>query len=222
VAEKGKKMIYMKEKINQTIGSIVIFLAKYITMGIFFAIISVIVFENQKEEIFFESMKYFQSAYDEKVEELQTDFGVVDKNDIDQDDYKITNIGFAENPKQKKVPKIVAQSAIICTKKILPEDPKDYTQSMIEDINRCIDQQIKDAIIIREIYMEQIYKLPEGPTKIILKSIIVGCNEENTIKEQGVTDYSISLQCIRSTIKDLNKKLDQEIMHNRMKKGEVL
>jgi len=191
-------------------------------MGIFFASISVIVFENRKEEIFFESMKYFQSAYDEKVEELQTEFGVVDKNDIDQADYKITNIGFAEKPKQKEAPKIVAQSAIICTKKILPEDPKDYAQSIIEDINLCIDRQIKDAIIIREVYMRETDKLPEGSTKIILQSIIVGCDEENTIKEQGVTDYSLSLQCIRSTMKDLNKKIEQTIMHNRMKKGEVL
>ena len=212
----------MKEKINETIGSIVVFLIKYIAMGIFFASISVIVFENQKEEIFFESMKYFQSAYDEKVEELQTDFGVVGEDDVDQADYKITNIEYVKEDEKKRVPEIVASSAIICTKKILSDDPKDQKESMIAEINQCIDKQIKDAIIISEVYMEETDKLPEGPAKIILQTIIVNCHEENTIESQGVIDYSLSLQCIRNTMIDLSKKLDQKIMQDRMKKGEVL
>ena len=212
----------MKEKINQTIGSIVIFLIKYITMGVFFAIISIFVFENQKEEIFFESMKYFEEAYDEKVEQLQTDFGVVDKDDVDQADYKITNIGYVKEEQKKEVPELVANAAIVCIKKILPDDPKDQKESMIAEINQCIDMQIKDAIIIRDVYMGETDKMPEGPSKIILQSIIVKCDQSNTIEEQGVTDYTMTLQCIRNDLKLLDKMIDEEIMQDRMKKGEVL
>ena len=215
----------MKKQTNEIIGSVVVFTLKYVLIGMFFTTLSIFVFEQQKEEIWSEALESFQMIYETERDDLYNGLGITDKDDVDQSDweYKITNIGFAEKPKQKEAPKIVAESAIICTKKILPEDQKDYAQSMIEDINLCIDRQIKDAIIIREVYMEETDKLPEGSsTKTILQSIIVGCDEENTIKDQGITDYSLSLQCIRNTMKDLNKKLEQTIMHNRMKKGEVL
>jgi len=84
----------MKDKIYNYVGEIVFLTVKFALAIAICVSISFIVFEGQKEDMFFQVMRYFNTAYDVKVEELYNNLGVVDEDDVDQNDYTeiITNI----------------------------------------------------------------------------------------------------------------------------------
>jgi hypothetical protein len=70
--------------------------------------------------------------------------------------------------------------------------------------------------------MKEVNKLEDGASKTIMQAIVVECSKKNTIEEQGVTDYSISLECIRTKMAELDKLIDEEIFKLKKKKGQVL
>jgi hypothetical protein len=67
----------MKEKICKFIRDVIYLVAKLVVVAVICVVISTFIFEQLKEEIWFEVVDSFQILYDEKVEELYDEFGVV-------------------------------------------------------------------------------------------------------------------------------------------------
>lgn len=214
----------MKDKIYNFIGETIFLTLKFGLAIMACIVISVIVFEDQKEEIFLEAVESFQMMYDTKEQELYNRLGIIDEDDVDQGDYKyaITNIKFKKSSKEKKTPKLITNSAIICAKKIFPDDSNLVTESMMDEVNQCIDQQITDAFIIGKVYMDEVAAMPDGTAKTIMQAIIVECDKKNKIVEQGVTDYTGTLQCIREDMKKLGEMIDDKLFEKRKQMGKVI
>jgi len=213
----------MKEKIYKVIGEVCVHFIKYGVAVLVISLISTLIFDIKKEEIWLETSDYFQSFYDNEKQELYNKFGIVDEYEVDQDDlkYAVINIGFTKHVKENKVPKLITNSTIICAKKIFPDDSNIVNQTMIDEVNQCIDQQITDAFIISEVYIKEVDKI-RGPGKIIMQAIIVNCNENNTIKKQGITDYSETLQCIRKDMKSFREMIEKKIIEKQKQMGKAI
>jgi hypothetical protein len=204
----------MKDKIYNYVGEIVFLTIKFgLAIGVCI-LISFIVFESQKEDMFFQVMRYFNAAYDVKVEELYNNLGVVDEDDVDQDDWSYTITSVAD---KKERPKILEDIGDLCVNKHFPENPNKVTQTNMDDARQCIRQQVKDAIVISKVYLDQTDELEDGTTKTILMAVIVGCNKNNT--NNGVIDFTNTLECIRKQVDLISEQLDTEITRLERKEG---
>ena len=103
----------MKDQINKIVGQIVIFLLKVSAIVVLCTVITVGVFEDQKEEIWLEAVESFQLLYDTKETELYEQFGIVDKDDAEQWQWEnqTTNIAYSTAEKEYPAPKIIASAS---------------------------------------------------------------------------------------------------------------
>ena len=67
--------------------------------------------------------------------------------------------------------------------------------------------------------MKEVSEIPKGPTKTVLQAIVVECHKDNTIEEQGITDYTGTLQCIKLDMGKLKEMLDSELGRIKTKNG---
>ena len=211
----------MLTQIYRFVGEVVVHLSKIIiVVGISIGV-SLYAFEVQKDELFFEVMDSFNTLYEVKEDELNNRYGIIDEDEMMlwQVATITTDVAYVEK-EEAKPSRLIIASAIVCTKKLLPEKSEDITEDMLDEVNQCIEKQLNSAFIISKVYINHIESLPDNsPTKAVLQTIIVGCNEVNKIQDQGVTDYDETLTCIRKTVSNLNIMLDKEITKEKMKRG---
>ena len=209
----------MKDKIYRFIGGTVVSIIKF-AIGI--AIVIVVatgVFESQRDEMFFQVMRVFDGMYQAREEMILEDYGIVDEDEVDQEDHDYQIVNISDTGAQEPAPKIVEEITILCINKHMSDDPKDQTIDEVNDVKQCIGLQLNDAIVIAEVYMKEVSELPKGPTKTILQAIVVECHNGNEIKDQGITDYSGTLQCIKADMGKLKEMLDSEMSRIKTKNG---
>lgn len=74
----------MKEKIYNLIGICVINLAKVILLTMFIMVVSSVVFESEREDMFFDAMRIFHGLYEAREEMILEKNGIVTEDDVDQ------------------------------------------------------------------------------------------------------------------------------------------
>jgi len=208
----------MKNKNRSFLVDLSVVVSKFIIVVSLSFIIAIAVFEEQKDDMFFQVMNYFNALYDAEIDEYKHGLGIIDKDDVNPNNHSlVTNIS-DEKKKSRDLSKDILE---VCINKHMAPDIKDQTVEQFKAAEKCVGQQIKDAIIIGEVYIKEAELQPEGFMKMALKTIIGNCVKENTI-DDGLTDYSETLQCIKTDLKDLGDAIDKQALKLRKQKGDAI
>jgi len=203
----------MKDKIFKFIGEVVYILAKGLALITIMIVITIIVFEKQKEEIWLEAVESFEMLYDTKMRELHENLGIVSEDqEWGYDSYEVSS----EPPVD--VPDIMTEAASVCIDKLMEAKqvigPKEMKQIM-----DCVNEQIVSAQIVMEQYIDYIESLTnDSPSKPILQKIMVDCHIKNT-DDKFMVDHTKTLKCIREEVERLNKMLDEGLQKHKYEIG---
>jgi len=198
----------MKDKIFKFLGEVIYVIAKALVALTIMIIVSIIVFEKQKAEIWLEVAISFEELYQTKVEELHESLGIVDQ---DQEwKYDTQNISLAPEKQNDDYPTLEEEASAICIDKLMEAKQVIGPKELME-IYVCVHEQLQAAKIILHSYFFYAEGLADdNPTKVILQKIIVECNNSNTNTE-GYVDQTNMLECLRSEIERLNEMLDRDL-----------
>ena len=203
----------MKDKIFKFIGEVVYILAKGLALITIMIVITIIVFEKQKEEIWLEAVESFEMLYDTKMRELHENLGIVSEDqEWGYDSYEVSS----EPPVD--VPDIMTEAASVCIDKLMEAKqvigPKEMKQIM-----DCVNEQIVSAQIVMEQYIDYIESLTnDSPSKPIMQKIMVDCHIKNT-DDKFMVDHTKTLKCIREEVERLNKMLDEDLQKHKYEIG---
>ena len=203
----------MKDKIFKFIGEVVYRIVIISVAIVTMVVISIIVFEKQKQEIWMEAVESFSMLYDAKVMELHERFGIVDQDQ--KWGYDTYNISLAPEKQTGEYPDLEEEASAICIDKLM-EAKQVIGPEELAEIYACVHEQLRSAKIILHSYFFYAEGLADdNPTKIILQKMIVNCNNSNTNTE-GYVDQTNMLECLRTEVERLNEMLDREL--NKFKK----
>ena len=208
----------MKDKIFKVIGEVTYILLKLTLAISIMILISLIVFEIKKEEIWMEAVESFSMLYDTKVKEIYERHGIVNEHqEWKYEDPQWISI----NPERKSkttVPDLEEEAIGVCIDKLV-EAEQEIGPEKTAKIMICVNEQLIAAKIILHQYMLFIEAMDDdNPTKIILKKVVVNCNETNKNTE-GLVDHVNMLECLRNEVKRLNEMLDEELDEVKRKHG---
>ena len=203
----------MKDKIYKFIGETTYIIAKFTLLAVAMIIISTLVFEKQKAEIWMEAVESFSMLYDAKVMELHDRLGIVDQDQ--KWGYDTYNISLAPEKQTSDVPDLLEEASAVCIDKLIEARQVIGPEQLLE-IQLCVQEQLQSAKIVLYEYMFYIEGLAnDDPSKVILQKVVVNCNNSNTTTE-GFVDHTNMLECLRSEVRRLNEMLDREL--NKLKR----
>lgn len=204
----------MKDKIFKFIGETVYILLKGILLLAVIVIVSTIIVEHEKEEIWLEAVESFEMLYDTKVQELHEELGIVDQ---DQEwGYEFYNIS-DEPDESREVPDLMTEATVVCIDKLMEAQQIIGPKEMAEII-QCVDIQIASARIVVEQYINYIDENADEPSVPFLERIVFECHLENT-RDDYMVDHTEALICIQHNVKELNKLLDRELEKKKREQG---
>jgi hypothetical protein len=208
----------MKDKIFRFIGEAFYVILKGVVLILIIFIVSGIMVQQEKDEIWMEVVESFQIQYDTKEAELYNRFGIVDEDEVDQWNYqfKTYNISFnsdtseAPTPNAETKPEALAEIEELCGEQSLPDS---------DEYEVCVKDQLDAMAVMFFAYMKEIEKMDEtNPAKIILQIVIVDCTFSNRT-DSGIVDNRKALTCVQESIREMNKQLGEELETLKYKKG---